>query len=186
LIAVIIFIFLALISALAVLKITFALLTGLSAFRTGGAVFTTTHKSKIQKILETILMNPGQIVFDLGCGDGRFLIAAEKRYKIKAFGFEINPWPYFLSKIRVMLQGAHVSIRFKDFWNADLREADFVFCYLFPDLMERLKEKLSKELKTGATVISCNFEIPGWKPVNIISSSHRIHKDPIFIYKIIS
>ena len=178
----IIFIFLGFLLILAILKITFALLTGFSSFKTGGAVFTTTHRSKIKKILEVVHMNPGQVVYDLGCGDGRFLIAAEKTYKVKAVGFEINPWAYLLSRLRVGLYQASVSIHFQDFWAADLSKADVVFCYLFPDVMERLREKLSKELRAGAKVISCNFEIPGWRPEKIITASHPIHSDPIYIY----
>jgi ribosomal protein L11 methylase PrmA len=178
----IIFISLGLLVLLAALKMAFALLTGLSSFKTGGAMFTTTHRSKIKKILEAIPMHPGQVVYDLGCGDGRFLIAAAKRYKVKAIGFEINPWAYLLSRFRVGLCQANVSIHFQDFWKADLSEADIVFCYLFPDVMERLREKLSKELKAGAKVISCNFEMPGWKPEKIIIASHPTHTDPIFIY----
>jgi hypothetical protein len=87
-----------------------------------------------------------------------------------------------LSKLKVTLWTANVSIHFKNFWDADLSSADFVFCYLFPDVMERLKEKLSRELKAGAKVISCNFEIPGWIPDKIITPSHPVHNDPIFIY----
>jgi predicted RNA methylase len=169
-------------AVLAALKIAFALLTGLSTFKTGGAMFTTTHRSKIKRILDAVSMGPGQVVYDLGSGDGRFLIASAKRYKVNAIGFEINPWAYVLSRFRVGFWQANVSIHFQDFWKADLSKADIVFCYLFPDVMERLKEKLSRELKAKAKVISCNFEIPGWRPEEIITASHCIHTDPIFIY----
>jgi ribosomal protein L11 methylase PrmA len=177
-----IYLFLGILVIAYILIITFALLTGLSTFKTGGAMFTTTHSSKIEKILDDVIMLPGQVVYDLGCGDGRFLIAAAKKYKVKAIGFEINPWAYFLSRLRVWLLQANVSIQFKDFWKTDLGNADIVFCYLFPDVMERLKEKLSRELKNGTKIISCNFEIPGWKPEEIISAAHTVHNDPIFIY----
>jgi len=178
----IIFIFLGLLLILTTLMMVFALLTALSLFKTGGAMFTTTHRSKIKKILESVPMHTGQVVYDLGCGDGRFLIAAAKRYRVHAIGIEINPWAYLLSRIRIGFRHANVSIRFQDFWKTDLSEADIVFCYLFPDVMERLREKLSKELKTGVKVISCNFEIPGWKPEKIVTASHPTHTEPIFIY----
>jgi ribosomal protein L11 methylase PrmA len=177
-----IFIFLGLVVGVAALKITFALLTGLSSFKTGGAMFTTTHRSKIKKILEVVPMRQGQILYDLGCGDGRFLIAAWRRYKVKAIGFEINLWAYLLSRFRLGLRQSHVSIHFQDFWKADLSDADIVFCYLFPDVMGKLREKLSKELRAGAKVISSNFEIPGWRPEKIVAASHFIHTDPIYIY----
>jgi len=178
----IIFILLFVLLAFGVLIMTFAVFTGIASFRTGGAVFTTTHHSKIKKILENIPMHSGQIVYDLGCGDGRFLIEAAKQYKVKAIGFEINPWAFVLGRIRVLLQRANVSIRFQNFWKADLSDADIVFFYLFPDVIEKLKEKLSAELKGEAKVISCNFEVPGWKAEKILRASHSIHTDPIFIY----
>jgi predicted RNA methylase len=173
---------LGILAVFAALKILFALLTSLSSFKTKGALFTTTHRSKIKKILETVPMHPGQVLYDLGCGDGRFLIAAAKKYNVKAIGLEINPWAYFLSRLRVALWHADVSVYFQDFWKADLRDADVIFCYLFPDVMVRLREKLSRELKADAKVISCNFEIPGWKPDTIIPVSHPVHNDPVFIY----
>ncbi len=178
----ILLIFLVILVVFAALKIIFAFFTGLSTLKTGGAMFTTTHRSKIKEILEAVPMHSGQVLYDLGCGDGRLLVAAAKRYKVKAIGLEINPCAYFLSKIRVGLQQGSVTIRFQDFWKIDLREADIVFCYLFPDVMERLRDKLSKELKSGAKVISCNFEIPGWKPEKIVAASHPIHNDPIYVY----
>ncbi len=178
----IIFIILGLLAVFAILIMTFAISTGVSAFKTGGAVFATTHSSKIGTILEAVPMNSEQVLYDLGCGDGRFLIAAEKRYGVKAIGFEINPWAFLLSRLRVMVQRAHVAIHFRDFWKADLRDADIIFCYLFPDIMERLREKLSQELKTGVKVISCNFEIPGWKPETVVRASHQIETDPVFVY----
>ncbi|MBM4128597.1 MAG: hypothetical protein FJ243_00595 [Nitrospira sp.] len=129
---------------LTTLVILFAILTSISSFKTKGAVFTTTHRSKIKEILEVVPMNPGEILYDLGCGDGRFLIAAMRRYKVRAIGLEINPWAYFLSRVRALFSGVHVSIHFQDFWKEDLRDADIVFCYLFPDVMLRLREKLSR------------------------------------------
>jgi ribosomal protein L11 methylase PrmA len=179
----IILIILGILMAFTVLVMTFALFTGAASFRTGGAVFTTTHSSKIETILDTVPMNPGLAVYDLGCGDGRFLISAEQRYGVKAVGFEINPWAFLLSKLRKLLTRSHVSINYKDFWKADLRDADIIFCYLFPDVMDRLREKLSNELRPGARVISCNFEIPGWRPETVVKASHHIHTDPIFVYQ---
>jgi predicted RNA methylase len=177
-----IYLFLGVLVVAYIFIIIFAILTGLSTFKTGGAMFATTHSSKIEKVLEVVTMKRGQVVYDLGCGDGRFLIAAFRKYKVKAIGFEINPWAYMLSRLKIKLWNTNVSVLFKDFWRSDLGSADFVFCYLFPDVMEKLREKLSQELKAGAKVISCNFEIPGWSPEKIISASHPVHNDPIFIY----
>jgi hypothetical protein len=62
-----------------VLIMVFAILIALSMFKTGGAMFTTTHGSKIKSVLEAVTMHPGQIVYYLGYGDGRFLIATARK-----------------------------------------------------------------------------------------------------------
>lgn len=178
----IIFVLLSILLVFAALKMVFVFFTILSSFKTGGAVFTTTHHLKIEKILETVTMESGQVVYDLGCGDGRFLTAAAKRYNVNGIGFEINPWAYLLSKLRIGLSHPNISIHFQDFWKANLNDADIIFCYLFPDVMERLRDKLSQELRFGTKVISCNFEIPGWTPEKVITASNSIHNEPIFIY----
>lgn len=177
-----IFILLVFLGVLAVSKLLFALSTGLCSPLTGGALFTTTHSSKIQKILDSVLMKPGQIVYDLGCGDGRFLVSAYRRYGVRAIGYEINPLAYLLAKMRVWLTHSKVDIYYKDFWKVNLGDADIVFCYLFPDVMDRLREKLTQELKLGTQIISCNFAVPGWQPDKILKADHSIHIDPIYIY----
>ena len=96
----IILVILGILLAFTILVMTFALFTGAAAFKTGGAVFTTTHFSKIEAILDSVPMEPGLVVYDIGCGDGRFLTSAEKRYGVKAKGFEINPWAFLLSRLQ--------------------------------------------------------------------------------------
>lgn len=177
-----IFILLIFMGILATAKLVFAVFTGACTPFTGGALFTTTHISKIHKILDAVSMRPGDILYDVGCGDGRFLVAARKRYAVRAIGYEINPWAYLLAKIMVWYSGTRAIIYYKDFWRADLGDADIVFCYLFPDVMSRLRDKLTQEARVGTRVISCNFEVPGWRPDRILKTNHRIHKDPIYIY----
>ncbi len=177
-----IIIFLVLLMAFATLKLLFAMLTGLCSFVTGGALFTVTHPSKIERILQTVPMRPGQVVYDLGCGDGRFLVAAYQRYRVRAIGYEINPWAYVLARILIWLKQPPVAVHYKDFWKADLKDADVIFCYLFPDVMDKLRAKLSRELRVGTRVISCNFSVPGWKSDEVVRANHPIHTDPIYIY----
>ena len=69
-------------------------------------------------------------------------------------------------------------------FRVDLGDADRTFCYLFPDIMPRLGEKLSRELKPGALVISANFPFPGWKPEEVLTCENTIFNDPIYLYRI--
>ncbi len=180
-----IFILLIFMGILATAKLVFAVFTAACTPFTGGALFTTTHTSKIQKILDSIPMKSVDTLYDVGCGDARFLVAAWKRYRVKTIGYEINPWAYLLARIRVWCSGTRAVIYYKDFWRANLGDADIVFCYLFPDVMARLRDKLTHEARVGTRVISCNFEVPGWQPDRILRVNHRIHKDPIYIYTLL-
>jgi len=165
-----------------IIKGLFVLFTSISVPVTGGAIFTRTHPSMIKKILENIALESNQIVYDLGCGDGRFLRAIVKRYNVRGIGFEINPWAYFLAKIYNVFSQTQVNIMFANFWHKRVSNADLVFCYLFPDVMRRLKEKLEKELRPGTSVVSCNFPIPDWQPEKIIYAASP-YNDPIYIYQ---
>jgi SAM-dependent methyltransferase len=150
---------------------------------TQGAMYTSTGRVKIRTALDAVPMSPGHLLVDIGCGDGRVLRAARKRYGVRCLGFEVNPIA-FLKASLLTLGRDGIDIRFRNFWNADLRQADVVSCYLFPDVMRRLGEKLNAELPAGARVISFNFPIPGWKPRATLRAPSKLHNDPIYIYTI--
>ncbi len=150
---------------------------------TQGAMFTSTARVKIQAIMEAVPMKPPDFFVDLGCGDGRALREATKRYGVRCLGFEINPLAYVLARV-LCLGFGNIRIRWRNFWKADLREADVVFCYLFPDVMKRLADKLESELRPGTRVVSCNFPVPGWQPVAVLHAASTLHNDPIYVYRI--
>ena len=150
---------------------------------TQGAVFTSTASVRIKSFLDAVPMNDAELLVDLGCGDGRVLRAAQRRYGVKALGFEVNALAYCVARI-LSLPMKGVQIRCKNFWSEDLREADVVFCYLFPDVMKRLAVKLEKELRPGARVVSCNFSVPGWNPLVVVRPESVCHNDPIYVYRL--
>ena len=150
---------------------------------TQGAMFTSTARVMIRTMLDAVPMKPSDFFVDLGCGDGRTLRETRKRYGVRCLGFEINPLAYVLARVLCMGSG-DIRIRWRNFWKADLRDADVVFCYLFPDVMKRLAEKLESELRPGTRVISCNFPLPGWQPLEVLHAASALHNDPIYIYRI--
>ena len=150
---------------------------------TQGAMYTSTGRVKIRTALDAVPMSAGELLVDIGCGDGRVLRAARRRYGVVCRGFEINPIAFL--KAALLTAGRRgIELRFRNFWNADLAAADVVSCYLFPDVMRRLGEKLAGELRNGARVISFNFPIPGWKPQRTLRADSKLHNDPIYIYHI--
>ena len=172
-----------LIALLFAVKVIYVVTMGLVLSKTGGALFCSTDGSKIDVILDALPVKENHTVIDLGCGDGRFLAAAAKRCGARGIGYEINLSAYVMARVRQMFLKGRVVIKRENFWDASLGEADIVFCYLFPDILERLSSKAENELKAGAFLVSCNFPVPGWKPRQILNSLQPSQQDPIFIYK---
>ncbi len=151
---------------------------------TGGSTFVPTSRHKIDKVLETVPMRSGARVVDLGCGDGRFLVAAERRYGVQAVGYEVNPTAFALAKLNVLIHGARVKVALKNFWKVDLGEADYVICYLYPDIQSSLKRKFDAELKPGCVVVCCDYPLEGWKPPKVITYETRRKEERIFLYEV--
>ena len=150
---------------------------------TQGALFTSTASVRINTFLDAVPMQKGELLVDLGCGDGRVLRAARERYSVEALGFEVNLLAYCIGRILTVGMNG-VDIRRRDFWGQNLRDADVVFCYLFPDVMRRLAAKLEAELRPGSRVVSCNFVLPGWNPLGILRPDSVCHNDPIYVYRV--
>jgi len=157
----------------------YALSTVLVLPKTRGAMFVGTSSRKIQAILAEIELSPSARVVDLGCGDGRFLRAVWRRFGVKAVGYEINPWAWFLSRTLNLFLRIPGEVRYGDFMQADLSHYDLIFCYLFPDVMPRVAEKIRREARPGTIVISANFPLPGFVPEKVL----RV-EDPLYFYRL--
>jgi len=99
----------------------------LISFIITGAPFIATSKSLTRKIVALAKIQPGERVYDLGCGDGRFLIEANKIYAAKAVGIDISPLVCGLAKLTVWIKRANVVIRCADFETYDFLDADVIF-----------------------------------------------------------
>jgi len=165
------------------IKIAYVFSVILSISTTQGALFVSTSAIRIRAFLDAVPMKSGDLFVDLGCGDGRVLRAARKRYGVRALGYEVNPLAYFMAVIKSLgMKG--VKIKYKNFHRADIGRADVVFCYLFPDVMKEVADKLAGELPSESWVVSCNFPLPGWSPRKVIRPASGRHSDPIYIYRV--
>jgi len=133
-------------------------------------VFVPTPHSVVDKMLEMAQIKPGDVVYDLGCGDARIVVAAAKKYGVKGVGFDIDP-----VRIKESLENVKsnkvehlVTIRQADIFTLDLREANVVTLYLLPDLNVRLMPQLAK-LRPGSRILSHDFNMRGAKPVQVVS-----------------
>lgn len=112
--------------------------------------------------LDMLDLKPGQVVYDLGCGDGRFLVAAAKR-GLKGIGYELNPFIALIAWINTRRYGSQVKVKWGNFWNADISRADGIFVFLLDRFMLRLDKKIIAEKKGPLVLVSHAFKIPGKK-----------------------
>lgn len=157
--------------SLAALIISSSIIFGLILAK--GVPFISIPKNDWLKMSEAAELQPGQIVYDLGCGKANLLTAAAEVFGVKGIGYEISPWPYFWAKWRIWLSGADVKMHMQNFFQADIKNADVVFCYLFPQVMVQLEPKFISELKPGARVVSYAFTLPNVQPEKVISATAR-------------
>ena len=144
-----------------------------------GVPWVPTREARIRRALQIAGLRPGETLFDLGAGDGRVLLMAAKEFGARAVGIEIGPAQWALGVARIWLSGSRQKVRLRcgNFYRADVSEADVVFVYLTSSQTERLQEKLERELRPGARVVSVAADFPGWRPSQVDRES------VIFLYK---
>lgn len=127
----------------------------------------------------------GETIIDLGCGDGRVLLAAAKQFGLKGIGYELSPWNNFVSKMKVLVHNLtnEIKIHQKNFYFCDISEADIIYLYLLPETLKSLTKKFILQLKPNARIISYAFPIPGWK-ANTVKSSKRNKSIKYYTYSI--
>ncbi len=120
----------------------------------------------VREILRLAGVKKTDVVYDLGCGDGRIVIAAAKEFGARGVGIDIDP-----ERIRESLANAQqagvtrlVKFRNEDLFEADIREATVVTLYLWPWVNLKLRPKLLKELKPGTRVVSHSHDMGDWTP----------------------
>lgn len=146
--------------------------------------FVRTPKHVAEKIITKANIKPNDKVYDLGCGDARLLINIEKRTGAQTIGYEISPWAYILAQLNIFRQKAKTRVLYKNFYHADLSDADVVFCFLMDTVMPKVGKQLEKQLKAGTRVISYAFAIKDWQPMEVIATRPNDPKSSkIYIYQ---
>jgi predicted RNA methylase len=128
--------------------------------------FVPTPQSVVDKMLSMAGIKEGDLLYDLGCGDGRIVVTAARRYGIKAVGFDLDPRRVEESLANVRSNNvAHlVTIKQADVFTVDLSPASVVTLYLLPSLNVKLMPQLEK-LNPGSRILSHDFDMRGAKPV---------------------
>ena len=126
-----------------------------------------TRPARIHHALALANISPGDILYDLGSGDGRVLVMAAREFGARAIGIEISPIHCLVARVNAILGGINnkVEIRWASFYKVDFSDADVIFVYMTSREATRLQPHLERQLRPGARVISISCEIAAWQPV---------------------
>jgi len=125
-----------------------------------------TATDRVRRALEMANLQPDELLYDLGAGDGRILFIAAEEFGVRAVGIEASPLQYWFIKARIFFSGkqAQIHARRENFFQSNISDADVVFAFLTSKEVIRLQDKLEKELKPGARLIAISADFPDWKP----------------------
>lgn len=128
-----------------------------------GAPYLPTRKTQVDQALDLLALKKGELLIDLGSGDGAVLVEAARR-GIRSVGYELNPFVFAVAYIRVWRYRSLVKLKLQNFWNQPIPpETKGVFVFLLDKYMVKLDGKLKTEAPKGTRVVSYTFEIPGKK-----------------------
>ncbi|HKY55536.1 MAG TPA: hypothetical protein VJM08_14570 [Anaerolineales bacterium] len=144
-----------------------------------GLPSTPTNPDRIRRALKLANLRPNEILYDLGAGDGRVLIIAAGEFGAKAVGIEIGPVQCALIWLRAIANGfgEKIQVRWENYLNADLRDAEVVFVYATSKEVTKLAPHLEEQLNPGTRVISISADFHEWEP------SDFDEHDLIFVYE---
>lgn len=128
--------------------------------------FVPTPQAVVEEMLRLAGVKPGDVLYDLGCGDGRIVVTAAQRYGVKAIGIDIDP--IRIAESQKNAKAANVTDKVKfiemDLFQADFRDASVITMYLLTSVNRRLRPKLLSELKPGTRLVSHSFDMGDWQP----------------------
>ena len=167
---------------LAFVVVTPTLAQQTAAPRRPDVIFVPTPPDVVDAMLKLAKVTSNDVVYDLGSGDGRILIAAAKTYGARGVGIDIDPERVREATAYARSSGVadKVTFRNEDLFTADISPATVVTLYLSPTVNSRLAGKLMKELKPGTRIVSHAFDLGDWKPQQRMTVSGR----PIFFWTV--
>lgn len=148
------------------------------------APYVPTPHDVVKKMIDMADLKGNEVVYDLGAGDGRLLIASKKTHSgIIAKGFELSPPVYLVGRIRIWQSKLPISLKMQNFFYQDVSDADCVFLYLMPGAMKRLAGKFAKELKPGTKIVSHAFVFPDRIPIKSMKVPWLQGEKDLLLYK---
>jgi tRNA G37 N-methylase Trm5 len=157
----------------------FAVLFSASAFaqrtQAPDVIYVPTPHEVVDAMLKLADVKKGDVLYDLGSGDGRIPVAAAKKFGIRAVGIDIDPQRIEEAKENAKKNGVAKLVEFRneDLFKTRFSEATVVTLYLLPDLNVKLRPRLWAELKPGTRIVSHQFDMGNWKPERKVELNGR-------------
>ncbi len=146
--------------------------------RTPDVIYVPTPPRVVDAMLQLAEVRDGDVLYDLGSGDGRIPIAAARKFKVRATGIDIDPDRIKEATANAREAGVtdEVTFRQEDLFKSDFRDATVVTLYLLDSLNQKLRPRLLRELKPGTRIVSHEFTMGDWKPERTVEvDGSRIH-----------
>jgi SAM-dependent methyltransferase len=142
-----------------------------------GAIYLPTPMDVVVKMLNIAAVSEGDVLYDLGSGDGRIIIEAAKR-GADSVGIEVDPVRVLLSRLRARSLGGRVKVIRGDFFKIPLKDATIVTVYQGQSINNKLREKFEAELPNGTRIVSFDFRFDGWEPEKSIPNAK------VYLYRV--
>lgn len=141
-----------------------------------GGAWSPTGMARVRAMLNLARLRPGELICDLGAGDGRVIITAAREFGARSIGVEIDPLRSLLCRFRVWVGRLQHRVRVEraNFFTIDLRDVDVVTFYLSQAAADKLQAKFAAELAPGARVVSHRRPLPGWQPT-AVDETHQLY-----------
>ncbi len=148
--------------------------------------FVPTPEPVVRRMLALADVKPGELVYDLGAGDGRILSSAVKDFNAKAVGVELHESRFEAIAKRIERErlGNSAAAIQSDFFQVNLSRADVVTLYLLTSVNSLIRPKLERELKPGARIVSHDFPIHGWVPLHVEKIRDKANNHVVYLYQI--
>jgi SAM-dependent methyltransferase len=156
-------------SIILIASVGISCITGYSQKREPDVYYVPTPEKVVIEMFRMAQVTPKDIVYDLGCGDGRIVITAAKVFGARGVGVDIDPVRIKESNQNARIAGVTDRVKFikQDLFKTDISEATVVSLYLNSELNLRLRPKLFRELRPGTRIVSHEFDMDDWKPDNM-------------------
>jgi uncharacterized protein (TIGR03000 family) len=150
-------------------------------------IYVPTDEAIVDKMLEMAKVKKDDVVYDLGCGDGRIVVTAAKRYGARGVGIDIDPARIkdSLANVKKKKVEKLVEIRQGDALQvADISKATVVMLYMLPEFQEKLAPILKRELKEGTRVVAHDYHLPGWEAVQTEEVPGIFREHTLYLYRV--